>query len=84
VDDVIPPHFEAKKTALGLPPSQCSIWAIDCWSVYRSKEYLDWMKQNHPIILLFVPSSLYRPLDIGIQGLFFSQASAHWDIVDGP
>ncbi|KAJ6549875.1 hypothetical protein B0H19DRAFT_858017, partial [Mycena capillaripes] len=55
-NDIIAPYFEAKKTELGLPPSQISIWNIDCWSVHRSKEFLTWMKKHHPnIIILFVP-----------------------------
>ncbi|KAJ6631902.1 hypothetical protein B0H10DRAFT_1770637, partial [Mycena sp. CBHHK59/15] len=56
---------------LGLPPSQVSIWKIDCWLVHKSKEFLAWMEKNHPnIIVLFVPSGcpgIWQPLDIGIQ-----------------
>ncbi|KAJ7362495.1 hypothetical protein DFH08DRAFT_639504, partial [Mycena albidolilacea] len=56
VDDIIAPYFEATKLELGLPSSQISIWKIDCWSVHKSKEFLAWMKKNHPtIIVLFVP-----------------------------
>ncbi|KAJ7304728.1 hypothetical protein DFH08DRAFT_639352, partial [Mycena albidolilacea] len=56
VNLIIAPYFEAKKKELGLPPSQFSIWIIDCWSVHKSREFLDWMKVNHPtIIVLFVP-----------------------------
>ncbi|KAJ7128792.1 hypothetical protein C8R43DRAFT_897066, partial [Mycena crocata] len=56
VDDIITPYFESAKKALGLPPSQSSIWKIDCWSVHKSKLFLKWMKDNHPnIIISFVP-----------------------------
>ncbi|KAF7371545.1 DDE superfamily endonuclease [Mycena venus] len=88
VDDVIAPYFEAKKTELGLPSSQFSIWTIDCWSVHRSKKFLDWMKQNHPtIILLFVPggcTGVWQPLDVGIQRLLklSTKRPAHRDIVE--
>ncbi|KAF7341463.1 ATP-binding cassette sub-family A member 6 [Mycena venus] len=88
VDDVIAPYFEAKKMELDLPPSQFSIWTIDCWSVHRSKEFLDWMKQNHPtIILFFVPggcTGVWQPLDVGIQRLLklSIKRSAHRDIID--
>ncbi|KAJ7362673.1 hypothetical protein DFH08DRAFT_617366, partial [Mycena albidolilacea] len=56
VDEIIAPHFERKKVELGLPPTQCSIWKIDTWSVQRSKLFLDEMKKKHPtIIILFIP-----------------------------
>ncbi|KAJ6449833.1 hypothetical protein C8R47DRAFT_929381, partial [Mycena vitilis] len=55
-DNIIAPYFESKKKELGLPPSQYSIWKIDCWSVHKSKEFLAWMKKHHPfIIIVFVP-----------------------------
>ncbi|KAJ6623675.1 hypothetical protein B0H10DRAFT_1741515, partial [Mycena sp. CBHHK59/15] len=62
-------------------------WKIDCWSVHKSREFLDWMK-NHPhIIILFVPggcTGLWQPLDVEIQRLlkFSIKQSAHRDIVD--
>ncbi|KAJ7196898.1 hypothetical protein B0H12DRAFT_998945, partial [Mycena haematopus] len=56
VTDIIAPYFKTTKIELDLPSSQISIWSIDCWSVHRSKEFLAWMKANHPtIIVLFVP-----------------------------
>ncbi|KAJ7125507.1 hypothetical protein C8R43DRAFT_867773, partial [Mycena crocata] len=56
VDTIIAPYFEETKKRLGLPPTQISIWKIDCWSVHKSEAFRNWMKKNHPtIILLFVP-----------------------------
>jgi hypothetical protein len=56
VNEIIAPYFESKKKELGLDPSQFSIWKVDCWSIHKSKEFLDWMKGYHPrIIVLFVP-----------------------------
>ncbi|KAJ7676616.1 hypothetical protein DFH06DRAFT_1266184 [Mycena polygramma] len=56
VDHIVAPYFDAVKVELHLPPSQVSLWSIDCWSVHKSKEFRAWMKKNHPtIILLFVP-----------------------------
>lgn len=55
VDNIIA-YFGDTKKELGLPPSQVSIWKIDCWSVHKSKEFLGWMKKKHPnVIVLFVP-----------------------------
>ncbi|KAJ6470960.1 hypothetical protein C8R45DRAFT_763154, partial [Mycena sanguinolenta] len=56
VNNIIAPYFDATKAELGLPPSQVSIWLIDLWSVHKSQEFRDWMKKNHPnIIILYVP-----------------------------
>jgi hypothetical protein len=51
------PYFEEQKEKLGLPPDQCSIWLIDCWSVHHSEEFLSWMWKTHStIIIIFVPA----------------------------
>jgi hypothetical protein len=44
---IIVPYFARKKEELNLPPSQCSLWMIDCWSVHKSEEFWGWMKKNH-------------------------------------
>ncbi|EKM78198.1 hypothetical protein AGABI1DRAFT_129327 [Agaricus bisporus var. burnettii JB137-S8] len=87
VDTIIAPYFERKKQELGLPQTQHSIWKIDCWSVHRSRSFREWMKENHPnIILVFVPggcTSVWQPLDVGIQRVLklSMRRSAHRDIV---
>ena len=88
VDDIIEPYFVKMKADLGLPAEQCSIWKIDCWSVHKSKEFLDWMRRTHPtIIVIFVPggcTGLWQPLDVGIQRVLKQsiKRSAHKDIVE--
>lgn len=88
VDLIIAPYFERKKADLLLPPSQCSMWLIDCWSVHRSAEFLGWMRTTHPnIIVTFVPGNctgVWQPLDVGIQRVLKQsiKRSAHKDIVD--
>ncbi|THV00922.1 hypothetical protein K435DRAFT_818166 [Dendrothele bispora CBS 962.96] len=73
VNNIIVPYFEQKKCELGIdkPEEQHSIWKIDCWSVHKSREFLNWMKETHPtVIVIFVPgncTSLFQPLDVGIQ-----------------
>jgi hypothetical protein len=38
--------------------SQHYIWLIDCWKVHISREFLGWLKENHPLLHpLFVPAS---------------------------
>jgi hypothetical protein len=88
VNDIIAPYFDRKKEELGLPPTQCSLWMIDCWSVHKSEEFRGWMKTRHPtIIISFVPGNctgVWQPLDVGIQRVLKQsiKRSAHKDIVD--
>lgn len=88
VNETIAPYFEKKKVDLGLPAEQCSIWKIDCWSVHRSKEFLGWMEETHPtIVVIFVPggcTGIWQPLDVGIQRVLKQsiKRSAHRDIVE--
>ena len=88
VDTIIAPYFEKTKVALNLPPEQCSVWKIDCWSVHKSAEFLGWMKENHAnIIVIFVPggcTGIWQPLDVGVQRVMklSIKRSAHCDIVD--
>jgi hypothetical protein len=74
VDNILAPYFERTKVQLGLPPTQKSLWQIDVWSVHRSEEFLNWMHENHPTILIdFVPggcTGVAQPCDVGIQRLF--------------
>ncbi|KAF8232186.1 hypothetical protein L208DRAFT_1273464, partial [Tricholoma matsutake] len=57
VNTILTPHFDAKKIHLGLPPDQCSLWQIDCWSVHRSDEFINWMGKSHEsIIVYFIPA----------------------------
>ncbi|THU79608.1 hypothetical protein K435DRAFT_697428 [Dendrothele bispora CBS 962.96] len=91
VSKIIAPYFERTKKQLDLSDaqqkSQYSMWKIDCWSVHRSEEFLTWMKENHPqIIILFVPGSctgVFQPLDVGVQRVMklSIKRSAHRDLV---
>jgi hypothetical protein len=76
------------KVELNLPQSQCSLWKIDCWSVHKSEEFWDWMKETHPsIIISFVPGNctgIWKPLDVGIQQVLKQSIKrlTHKDIVN--
>jgi hypothetical protein len=40
---------------LDLQANQKLVWLINCWSVHKSKEFLDWIKKKHPnILVMFV------------------------------
>jgi hypothetical protein len=87
VDKILAPYFEKTKADLKLLPSQKSLWMIDVWSVHRSKEFRDWMRDHHPnIILDYVPggcTSVAQPCDVGIQRPFklSIKRSYHEDVV---
>ena len=56
VKDILQPYFKQTKERLNLPDHHKSIWQIDVWSVHRSMEFRDWMKETDPTIILdYVP-----------------------------
>ncbi|KAK7439558.1 hypothetical protein VKT23_017487 [Stygiomarasmius scandens] len=92
VNNIVAPYFESKKVKMTElseeeRKGQFSIWKIDCWSVHRSEEFLKWMKETHPnILVVFVPGSctgVFQPLDVGIQRVLKHsiKQSAHRDVV---
>lgn len=68
---IIAPYVAKKKEELGLPQSQKALWLIDCWPVHISEDYRNWMKEQHPlIIVLFIPpncTSRLQPQDVVVQ-----------------
>ena len=54
--------------------NQVCLWTIDCWSVHRSQEFRDWMRENYPWILMqYVPggcTGIIQLCDVGIQWIF--------------
>jgi len=70
VRNVLSVYFNEKQTLLERKDQVC-LWTIDCWSVHRSQEFRDWMRDNYPWILLrYVPggcTGVLQPCDVGIQ-----------------
>ena len=70
VRNVLSVYFNEKRTLLKRKNQVC-LWTIDCWSVHRSQEFHDWMRDNYPWILIrYVPggcTGLIQPCDVGIQ-----------------
>ena len=85
--NTLAPYYQRTKASLGLPEDQRSVWQIDCWSVHRSDEFMDWMGENHEdIIVDFVPArltGLFQPCDVGFQRVLkhSTRNSAHEDVV---
>jgi len=54
-------HSQIKQ--LGLPKHKKMVWLLDCWFVHKSKEFLDWMKEDHPnILVIFIPTNCRNEL----------------------
>ena len=71
VNHILSLYFDRIKQRHNLLMSQKSLWQIDVWSVHRSAEFCNWMKKNHPTIILdFVPggcTGIHQPCNVGIQ-----------------
>jgi hypothetical protein len=74
VELVVIPYLERERERLGLHPNQKALLIIDVWSVHRSAEFQDWMRENYPnIIIDFIPggcTGIGQPLDVGINRPF--------------
>ena len=70
VTHVLAVYFNTQRTRLNCPGQVC-LWVIDCWSIHRSEEFCNWMRTNHPWILVhYVPggcTGIFQPCDVGIQ-----------------
>ena len=70
VSNVLSVYFNEQRALLKQKDQVC-LWTIDCWSVHRSQEFRDWMRDNYPWILVrYVPggcTGVFQPCDVGIQ-----------------
>lgn len=88
MDKIIAPYCERLKHEHGLPPTQKSLVQLDVWSVHRSEEFRNWMRANHPSIILdFVPggcTGVHQLCDVGIQRplKLLVKKSYHEDVVE--
>ncbi|QRV92685.1 DDE superfamily endonuclease [Ceratobasidium sp. AG-Ba] len=58
VKDCLMEYVKSERKRLGLPPTQKVILILDCWAVHRGDPFRDWLKKDHPtIILIFVPGN---------------------------
>ena len=84
---VLVPYFENVKRELGLPANQKCLWQINVWTVHRSKEFRDWVKETFPWIIVHnVPANctrVFQACDVGIQRVLKHslKQSYHKDIV---
>ena len=74
VDRILQPYRKQQVQMLNIAEDSKLIWLIDCWSVHKSKEFISWVKVNHPeILFIFIPAnctSVFQPADVILQRLF--------------
>ena len=74
VETILQPYRKQVIDRLNMHKDSNLIWLLDCWSVHKSKEFIAWMKEKHPnILLIFVPAnctSIYQPADVILQRPF--------------
>ncbi len=67
-----------------LPVDQKAVLLIDCWFVHKSEEFLLWMKEEYPhLILLFVlggTTSKFQPADTGLNRPFKAAVKATYHL----
>jgi hypothetical protein len=50
---------------LDLQANQKLVWLINCWSIHKSKDFLDWIKKKHPnILVVFVLANCTSELQL--------------------
>jgi len=71
VTTIVRPFLVSQIDKHKLPPDSHALLLIDCWSVHKSKEFLDWMKTNYPRYhVVFVPAGctgVAQPADVILQ-----------------
>jgi cell wall assembly regulator SMI1 len=67
-----------------LPVDQKAVLLIDCWSVHKNEEFLSWMKEEYPhLIILFVPggtTSKFQPADTSLNRPFKATVKAAYHL----
>ena len=70
VDYIVVPFVKAKREKHNCPNSP-ALLLFDCWSVHKSAEFLDWMKNEHPDFhVVFIPAGCTgkaQPADVVVQ-----------------
>ncbi|KAJ7933696.1 hypothetical protein B0H13DRAFT_1855940 [Mycena leptocephala] len=60
INEVLVPYLNAQRERLHLRPSQRALLIIDVWSVHRSADFQDRLRETHPNILIdFIGSTVH-------------------------
>lgn len=71
IENVLQPYIAASIRRHNLPPSCKTILMLDCWSVHRSAEFIEYMKKHPNIILIFIPPNCTSKLQVADTTLNF-------------
>ncbi|KAG8965486.1 hypothetical protein FRC00_001650 [Tulasnella sp. 408] len=67
------PYIARTLQQLGLKSTQKVLLILDCWTVHRSAEFLDWMRNTQKNLkMVFIPGGCtgdFQPQDVGTQRL---------------
>ena len=84
VETILQPYRKQVIDRLNIHKDSNLIWLLDCWSVHKSKEFVAWIKEKHPnILLIFVPANcifIYQPADVILQRPFKHGFRKEFDI----
>ena len=84
VKTIVRPYKKQIIDQLNMHKDSKFIWLLDCWSVHKSKEFVVWIKEKHPtILLIFVPAdytSMYHPAYVILQRPFKHGFGKEFDI----
>jgi hypothetical protein len=68
VEKILQPYRLKKLLELNLDEDSKLLWLLDCWSVHMLHEFIDWVKEVHPtIVLVFILvncTSIYQSTDV--------------------
>ncbi|KIO18301.1 hypothetical protein M407DRAFT_43654, partial [Tulasnella calospora MUT 4182] len=84
---IVVPYFQKLRTDRNLPNQRCILY-IDCWSVHKSTEFLDWIRGTFPwIYVQFCPggcTSIFQPCDALPQRVLKTaiKHACHADVVN--
>ena len=71
VNTIVHPYIRSQIDANQLPNDSHALLIIDCWSVHKSKEFMEWMKLHYPNYhIIFVPAGctgVAQPADVILQ-----------------
>ncbi len=66
VHKVLLAYLHKQIQQLDLQANQKLVWLINCWNVHKRKEFLDYIKKEHPnIVIVFVPANCINELQLG-------------------
>ena len=62
---ILVPYLYKQIEELGLQKDHKMVWLLDCWNVHTSNASMDWIKVDHPnILVIYVPTNYISKLQL--------------------